>query len=148
MILTYIIRSKAEPASARIKRLLQVLGVFSFNLCYMKGKDMIPNCFLSKIKVDKLNADEIIPMLLCWQKVLWEKYCIYRRSGAKKAGIIVENAWSGYTFSPSYETRKIAKVVSKVPIGTDMGQPHLVTNPAIRKGLGRAGLISKVSGTQ
>ena len=41
LALTHIIKSKAEPATARIKRLLELISSYSFNLHYMKGKDMI-----------------------------------------------------------------------------------------------------------
>ena len=34
-----IMRSKVEPATNRIKRLLEVLSAYSFNLHYIKGKD-------------------------------------------------------------------------------------------------------------
>ena len=35
---TYMMKSKPEPASARIKRLLDVLIAYSFNLYHIKGK--------------------------------------------------------------------------------------------------------------
>ena len=41
LVLVNILKSKAEPAKTRIKRLLKVLRAYSFNLYYMKGKDMI-----------------------------------------------------------------------------------------------------------
>ena len=41
-----IMRSKVEPATTRIKRLLEVLNLYSFNLYYIKGKDMILSDFL------------------------------------------------------------------------------------------------------
>ena len=41
LALTHIMRSKVEPATTRIKRLLEVLNSYSFNLYYIKGKDMI-----------------------------------------------------------------------------------------------------------
>ena len=44
----HIIKSKAEPATARIKRLLELISSYSFNLYYMKGKDMILSDFLSR----------------------------------------------------------------------------------------------------
>ena len=50
LALTYIMKSKTEPASTRIKRLLEVLNAYSFNLYYMKGKDMTLSDFLSRIK--------------------------------------------------------------------------------------------------
>ena len=42
---THIIKSKAEPATTRIKRLLEILSSYSFNLYYIKGKDMILSDF-------------------------------------------------------------------------------------------------------
>ena len=47
LALTYIIKSKAEPATTRIKQLLELISSYSFNLYYMKGKDMILSDFLS-----------------------------------------------------------------------------------------------------
>ena len=46
LAITHIMRSKVEPATARIKRLLEVLSSHSFNLYYIKGKDMILSDFL------------------------------------------------------------------------------------------------------
>ena len=40
LALTHIIKSRAEPATTRIKRLLELISLYSFNLYYMKGKDM------------------------------------------------------------------------------------------------------------
>ena len=45
--LTHIIKSKAELATTRIKRLLELISSYSFNLYYMKGRDMIVSDFLS-----------------------------------------------------------------------------------------------------
>ena len=47
LALTHIIKSKAEPATTRVKRLLVLISSYSFNLYYMKGKDMILSNFLS-----------------------------------------------------------------------------------------------------
>ena len=48
LALMHIIKIKAELAITRIKRLLQILSSFSFNLYYIKGKDMILSDFLSR----------------------------------------------------------------------------------------------------
>ena len=45
--LTHIIKSKVEPATTRVKRLVELISSYSFNLYYMKGKDMILSDFLS-----------------------------------------------------------------------------------------------------
>ena len=47
LTLTHIIKSKMEPVTTRIKRLLELISSYSFNLYYMKGKDMILSNFLS-----------------------------------------------------------------------------------------------------
>ena len=41
LALTHIIKSKTDPATTRIKRLLELISSSSFHLYYMKGKDMI-----------------------------------------------------------------------------------------------------------
>ena len=50
LAITHIMKSKAEPATTRIKRLLEVLSSYSFNLYYIKGKDMVLSDFLSEAK--------------------------------------------------------------------------------------------------
>ena len=47
LALTHIIKSKAEPATTRIKCLLELISSYSFNFYYMKGKDMVLSDFLS-----------------------------------------------------------------------------------------------------
>ena len=47
LVLTTIIKSKMEPATTRIKRLLELISSYSFNLYYMKDKDMILSDFFS-----------------------------------------------------------------------------------------------------
>ena len=72
--LVHILKSKTEPATARIKRLLEVLSAYSFNLYYMKGKDMILSVFLSRQKIDKSNPHEIIPISFEMKTILKDKY--------------------------------------------------------------------------
>ena len=72
LALTYIMKSKPEPARGRIKMLLEVLCSSSFHLCYMKGKEMTLSTFLSKIKVGKSNHPEIIPISSDLLEVLQE----------------------------------------------------------------------------
>ena len=63
LAITHIMRSKAEPATTRIKRLLELLSPYSFNLYYIKGKDMVLSDFLSRQKTDDSNPHELIPIL-------------------------------------------------------------------------------------
>ena len=55
-------KSTMEPATNRIKRLLEILSSYSFNLYYIKGKDMILSDFLSRQIEDDNNLHEIIPI--------------------------------------------------------------------------------------
>ena len=72
--LVHILKSKTEPVTSRIKRLLEVLSAYSFNLYYMKGKDMILSDFLSRQGMDKSNPHEIIPILFDMKATLNDKY--------------------------------------------------------------------------
>ena len=62
LAITHIMKSKMEPATNRIKRLLEILSSYSFNLYYIKGKDMILSDFLSRQIEDDSNLHEIIPI--------------------------------------------------------------------------------------
>ena len=44
----HIMKSKMEPTTNRIKRLLKILSFYSFNLYYIKGKDMVLSDFFVK----------------------------------------------------------------------------------------------------
>ena len=74
LALTHIMKSKVEPATTRIKRLLEVLSPYSFNLYYIKGKDMILNDFLSRQKVDDTNTHKIIPISFDMRDILQDRY--------------------------------------------------------------------------
>ena len=62
LALTHIVKSKAELATTRIKQLLELISSYSFNLYYMKGKDMILSDFLSRQKNNESDPSEIIPI--------------------------------------------------------------------------------------
>ena len=61
--LTHLNKSKAEPVTARIKGLLELISSCSFNLYYIKGKNMVlSDYFLSRQNNDNRNPHEIIPI--------------------------------------------------------------------------------------
>ena len=62
LAITHIMRSKAELATTQIKRLLELLSPYSFNLYYIKGKDMVLSDFLPRQKLDDSNPHELIPI--------------------------------------------------------------------------------------
>ena len=78
LAITHIMKSKAEPATTRVKRLSELLSSYSFNLYYIKGKDMVLSNFLSRQKTDGSNSHEIIPISFSLTRVLHENY--YRLS--------------------------------------------------------------------
>ena len=70
LALTHIIKSKMELVTTRIKRLLELISSYSFNLYYMKGKDMILSDFLLRQNSDDSNPSEIIPISFDMYKIL------------------------------------------------------------------------------
>ena len=72
--LTHIIKSKAESATIRIKRLLELISSYLFNLYYIKGKDMVLCYFLSRQNNNNSNPHEIISISFNMYQVLHEKY--------------------------------------------------------------------------
>ena len=102
LAITHIMRSKAEPATTRIKRLIELLSPYSFNLYYIKGKDMVLSDFLSRQKTDDSNPHEIIPISFTLKSLVGNqfyqinneinqfetsKHLIQTRSQAKSSGI-------------------------------------------------------------
>ena len=85
LAIMHIIKSKMEPATNRIKRLLKVLSSYSFNLYYIKGKDMVLSDFLSRQLGDKSDQHQIIPISFNMKEVLRRNY-----QDNKKAAIIVQ----------------------------------------------------------
>ena len=74
LALTHIIKSKTEPPITRIKRLLELISSYSFDVYYMKGKDTILSDFLSRQKNDDSNPDKIIPISFNMCQVLDDNY--------------------------------------------------------------------------
>ena len=60
--LTYIMKSKTEPPTNRIKRLLEILSQYEFCLYYIKGRDMKLSDFLSRVKIEDNHPNEVIPI--------------------------------------------------------------------------------------
>ena len=61
--LVYIINSKKEPPTLRLKKLLEILSQYSFNIRYLKGKEMYISDFLSRHPGnDTTSPNEIIPI--------------------------------------------------------------------------------------
>ena len=97
LAITQIIRSQVEPATNRIKRLLEVLSAYSFNLYYIKGKDMVLSDFLSRQDPGDEDKKEIIPISFNMKSILqdkcynidesMDKYMVQTRSQTKASGV-------------------------------------------------------------
>ena len=74
LALMHIIKSKVEPSTTRIKRLLETLSSYSFNLYYIKGKCVILIDFLSRQMHEDSYPSEIIPISFNIQSILQTRY--------------------------------------------------------------------------
>ena len=70
----HIIKNKAELATSRIKKLLEILSSCIFNLYYIKEKDMTLSDFLSKQEHDDSNPHENMPILFNMQSILQTRH--------------------------------------------------------------------------
>ena len=160
LAITHIVRSKAEPATTRIKRLLELLSPYSFNLYYIKGKDMVLSDFLSRQQTDDSNPHELIPISFslkdqvcdCFYRIDAEislpsrdKYLVQTRSQVRSSGIrLPEIHGANKGLDPHVQPGK----QKSFPIQTvNKGMPtHPIPKPRI--GQGRAGLRRKVKAPQ
>ena len=156
-------KSKVEPATTRIKRLLELLSPYSFNLYYIKGKDMVLSDFLSRQKMDDSNPHELIPILFMLKsqvdnyfyqidnKIIQprnDRYLVQTRSQVKSSGIkLPEIHGANKGLDPHVQPGK-QRPFPSLPIQTiDKGPPtHPI--PRCRIGQGRARQGRKVKALQ
>ena len=95
---TQIMKAKTEPATTRIMRLLDRLSAYSFNLYYVKGRDMILADYRSRHRNKDIDPSELIPISFCCMDVFrglletehgLEVYNIGTRSSTKASGEIL-----------------------------------------------------------
>ena len=97
LAIEHIMKSKIEPATNRIKRLLEVLSAYSFNLYQIKGKDMVFRDFLSRQQGDDSDPHQIIPISFNMKEILNKNYqnsvedtfLVHTRSQNKAKGVKV-----------------------------------------------------------
>ena len=160
LAITHIMRSKAEPATTRIKRLLELLSPYSFNLYYIKGKDMVLSIFLSRQQTDDSNPHELIPISFSLRDQVSDyfycidneinlprkdKYLVQTRSQVRLSGIrLPEIHGANKGLDPHVQPGK----QKSFPIQTvNKGMPtHPIPKPRI--GQGRARLRRKVKAPQ
>ena len=120
LAIMHIMKSKAEPATTRIKRLLELLSSYSFNLYYIKGKDMLLIDFLTRQKTDDSNPHDIIPISFSLRKVLHESY--YRISDLTKSG---DSGTDKYLVQTRYQTKSRGINVPEVHSANKGLIPHV-----------------------
>ena len=118
-----IMKVKTEPATTRIMRLLDRLSAYSFNLYYVKGRDMILSDYLSRHRQKDLDPSELIPISFCclkkYRSLIDDKIgedilYIKTRSSAKASGEqVVEVHGANKPLDPSYKPEHQSK--SKLP---------------------------------
>ena len=74
LVIAHIMKSKMEPGTNKIKRLLEILSSYSFKFYYIKGKDMVLSDFLSRQIKDDSNPHEIIQISFNMKKIQKENY--------------------------------------------------------------------------
>ena len=159
LAITHIMRSKAEPATTRIKRLLELLSPYSFNLYYIKGKDKVLSDFLSRQKTDDGNPHELIPISFMLRDQIDDhfyrinsrtdqpktnRYFIQTRSQAKSTSIkILEIHGTNKGLDPHVQPGK-QRPLPSLPIQSVGKGPPKCPIPKPRIGQGRAGQRRKV----
>ena len=139
LAIVHILKSKTEPATTRIERLLEVLSAYSFNLYYMKGKYMILSDFLSRQRIDRSSPHEIIPISFDMKAILKDKYynvgkeskyLVHTHSQIKDGGIKppeVQGAEKGVDpdLKPEWIVRKSQKWAAKSRLEQDREDPSV-----------------------
>ena len=134
-----IMKAKTEPATTRIMRLLDRLSAYSFNLYYVKGRDMILSDYLSRHRQKDLDLSELIPISFCCLKTYRsiidnrigeEIFCIKTRASAKASGETVgEVHGADKPLDPNYKPEHQSK--SKLPSVTGKLSPEKVIRKPI-----------------
>ena len=134
-----IMKAKTEPATTRIMRLLDRLSAYSFNLYYVKGRDMILSDHLSRHRQKDLDPSELIPISFCCLKkyrsiiddrIGEEIFCTKTRASTKASGETVgEVHGADKPLDPNYKLEHQSK--SKLPSVTGKSSPEKIMRKPI-----------------
>ena len=137
LAIMHIMKSKAEPASNRIKRLLEILSAYSFNLYYIKGKDMVLSDFLSRQHGDNSNPHELIPISFNMGKVLQQNYQNYAKTYLvqTRSQNKASNARSSNTHTPlcAKAAGKLRKEIKPISINDEDDEPIIIDSDTKRR---------------
>ena len=89
-----IMKAKHPPVSPRVEVLLEKMLSDPFNLYYVKGKDLILADFLSRIRSDRSDPNEVIPISFVDMKARLRHHGLHfhshvMRSTAKREGLVM-----------------------------------------------------------
>ena len=129
LAIMHIMKSKMEPATNRIKRLLEILSSYSFNLYYIKGKDMVLSDFLSRQLGDNSDPHQVIPISFNmkeilkqnYQNVVKDQFMVQTRSQTKARGVNTPAVQKATKPTDGNKRRKEIKPISDdAPIVIDL----------------------------
>ena len=152
LALMHIMKSKMEPVTTRIKSLLGILSSYSFNLYYIKEKDMILSNFLLKQEHDNSNLYKAIPISFNMSGILHERHYTTGKV-TKEDRYLVQNRLQSKSSGVSLpEVHGVQKGIdTHVKLGKQAIKPTTVSTEVKitvcrkpRIGQGRAGLRRKV----
>ena len=134
-----IMKAKTEQATTRIMRLLDRLSAYSFNLYYVKGRDMILSDYLSRHRQKDLDPSELIPISFCclmtYRSIIDDRigekiFCIKTRASAKASDETVgEVHGADKPLDPNYKPEHQSK--SKLPSVTGKSSPEKIIRKPI-----------------
>ena len=136
-----IMKAKTEPATTRIMRLFDRLSAYSFNLYYVKGRDMIFAHYLSRNRNKDMDPSELIPISFCCMnvyrglldtKIGLEVYSIGTRSSTKASGEKPPKVHGADkpldpNLKPEHQSR--SKLPSIVGLGSPTKSPKRILTP-------------------
>ena len=67
--LVHILKAKREPPTLRLKKLIEILSEYKFDIYFLKGKEMHISDFLSRRPDDVGSPNEIIPIAFMLQEL-------------------------------------------------------------------------------
>ena len=132
-----IMKAKTEPATTRIMRLLDRLSAYSFNLYYVKCRDMILSDYLSRHRQKDLDPSELIPIsfgcLKTYRSIIDDRigeeiFCIKTRASAS-GETVGEVHGADKRLDPNYKPEHQSK--SKLPSVTGKLSPEKVVRKPI-----------------
>ena len=72
--LVHILKAKREPPTLRLKKLIENLSEYKFDIYFLKGKEMHISDFLSRHPDDEDSPNEIIPIAFMLQELETDKF--------------------------------------------------------------------------